>query len=1159
MGFSNFVKVFLVLTLLFSSSLAFSFGSHVTITSDKPTYHCGFDVVPGQYACEQVTLTIHSNKAIKNVHLEFPYDYKNGKISYFTHNHKKFFSKKHFDFFGKVNKEEVTLDSFDLMPGDTIVTLTPVAYGEFKWDADLKDSNQNLLYSLDPWFNSSFQYRHELNLTSSSSTLTDFQVMLVLNNSNINYSHTNDDGSDLRFTWLNETSGNETEIPFWIQEDAGWNESGNSYVWIKAPMINATNNNTYYYYYGNTTPVNTTSNGFTTFPSFFDDADDGSINATLWDTSQAGGTTITESSGAITIQGSSDDDGGLKAQTAYQFGDEKVLTARVKQDFGTGLYWGWDEQGQDLTKGYDADDLFLSLSNEDDKAKFRVQNDGNSTTSGTITYTDNIYYNWDLIRHSGAYYVYANGVLQDTETTNLPDDDLAPTFYISDTYSSSSDYYYIDFVFIHKYTTDAITQSFGSEEEYKALKILSPLNNSKVFSQNVNLTFTTINGDNYNISIDGVFNKTITANAYTWTEYYNLTAGNHSFFVEEADNLSVNDSVNFTTKDLVFNSTTDNFTSYELTNNVFEAIIKHISLEDVTNVTFYYNNVPYSTDLTNLDSETTKANVSILTPLIDVTTTQGKTFYFVVNGSLNDSDTSSNKTNTLNNAFFFNFSSTQFDKYEAETFTPLVYLQTYSDYFPSSTMTMRDNESNSFTMTINSTNTSDTKKEYSKSILYTTSPTEWLKTILFNYSAELTYGGVTKQINSTSNITTKANIYKLALGECNSTLTTKVLNMTVWDEDTLENITDWRMQIGIDYYPYSNSSYIKSYSYDQTPLNNTHYLCAYMPNNTLKLNLSGSFYFSKTGYTTREYYFDNYELTSTSKELKGYLSNYASAVTITLQDAYGATKSNYKIEVYRYDYSNAKYYMVTSLMTDSNGQTSTYLTLNTVKYKFAVYNPSGSLVYTSTDSYITSSTLTIVLPADVSTQLALIEYVNAECHFQDDVCDNTGCVVECSWEETQNISNYIDDYSLNVYGMVGNSFSGSSLCVNKTNTTGDGQLICNITLQVPSTASNTNITQFVGVLSGEKDGTLINFVATYAPYYPTNVFEGIGAFMVFALLITLAFAGRRNWKVALMLVILGFVSIILLGWINIPNIGGFAFIFVTLVIILGIKEKMGAR
>jgi len=120
-------------------------------------------------------------------------------------------------------------------------------------------------YSLDPWWNSNWKFRRPITITErSGSTLTDYQVAI-----NLTYdSDMQSDFSDIRFTWLNETSSEEIQIPYWIEEkvDSQW-----AYVWVKVSEISANGNTTVYVYYGNTTPIESESNATTVF-DFWDDA-----------------------------------------------------------------------------------------------------------------------------------------------------------------------------------------------------------------------------------------------------------------------------------------------------------------------------------------------------------------------------------------------------------------------------------------------------------------------------------------------------------------------------------------------------------------------------------------------------------------------------------------------------------------------------------------------------------------------------------------------------------------------------------------------------------------------------------------------------------------------------------------------------------------------
>lgn len=134
----------------------------------------------------------------------------------------------------------------------------------------------NLNYvSAASWYYTDWPYRQVILINNSVPTPDDYQVKIVFDPSNIDYSKTNDDGSDLRFTYYH--NGSEEEVNYWIEV---WNETGESIVWIKAPKIEGI----YYVYYGNR-KASTESNIHTTF-IFGDDFEDGVIDNSLW---KAGG------------------------------------------------------------------------------------------------------------------------------------------------------------------------------------------------------------------------------------------------------------------------------------------------------------------------------------------------------------------------------------------------------------------------------------------------------------------------------------------------------------------------------------------------------------------------------------------------------------------------------------------------------------------------------------------------------------------------------------------------------------------------------------------------------------------------------------------------------------------------------------------------------
>ena len=96
------------------------------------------------------------------------------------------------------------------------------------------------------WWNTAWTRRQELTLDNAAQaeTLTDFPVLIILNDSNIDYAQTKDDGSDLRFF-----AADGTQL---VHEIEQWNEGGDSSVWVRVPQITGnSNSDSIWMYYGN--------------------------------------------------------------------------------------------------------------------------------------------------------------------------------------------------------------------------------------------------------------------------------------------------------------------------------------------------------------------------------------------------------------------------------------------------------------------------------------------------------------------------------------------------------------------------------------------------------------------------------------------------------------------------------------------------------------------------------------------------------------------------------------------------------------------------------------------------------------------------------------------------------------------------------------------
>ncbi len=113
------------------------------------------------------------------------------------------------------------------------------------------------------WYNNEWSYRSSVVIDNTGNgTLEDYQVKIVLDGSNLDFSKANEDGSDIRIT----DSDGVTVLPHWIESYDPVGEE--AVIWSKL-MINAESEKTIYLYYGNGEAI-TSSNGNATF-DFFDD------------------------------------------------------------------------------------------------------------------------------------------------------------------------------------------------------------------------------------------------------------------------------------------------------------------------------------------------------------------------------------------------------------------------------------------------------------------------------------------------------------------------------------------------------------------------------------------------------------------------------------------------------------------------------------------------------------------------------------------------------------------------------------------------------------------------------------------------------------------------------------------------------------------------
>ncbi|RKY96158.1 MAG: hypothetical protein DRQ03_07750, partial [Candidatus Hydrothermota bacterium] len=117
---------------------------------------------------------------------------------------------------------------------------------------------------------SNWSYRQPINISNTAGDLTNYQVKIELNSSNVgsNFNWSNN-GSDIRFT-----NSTDDLLNFWIES---WNSTGQeATIWVNVTYLENNTNTTIYMYYGNPS-ASSASDGEATF-EFFDDFEDGNLD-----------------------------------------------------------------------------------------------------------------------------------------------------------------------------------------------------------------------------------------------------------------------------------------------------------------------------------------------------------------------------------------------------------------------------------------------------------------------------------------------------------------------------------------------------------------------------------------------------------------------------------------------------------------------------------------------------------------------------------------------------------------------------------------------------------------------------------------------------------------------------------------------------------------
>jgi len=287
-----------------------------------------------------------------------------------------------------------------------------------------------------------WSYRRAITIAEQSgSTLTDFQVAI-----NVTYdSKMQADFDDLRFTWLNETSGEEQVIPYWIEDkvNGSW-----AYVWVKVPEIPASGTATVYMYYGNPSATSE-SNGTAVF-EFFDDFEGTSLDTNKW--TAEGTPTVSDS--IVTIP----DTAGIKSTTL--FSPPVVIESKTEVTDIRSTFLGVLSGAPGTTYNDDVN-VFIG---GDGVWYFSTKSGGTQTLTTVGSPTYNEFHLHKIVWTSTKAEYYYDRQLYNTSTTNIPTVSL-PIWFRD--WGADGGYVYVDWVFVRKFADPEPTYSIGTEEQLK--------------------------------------------------------------------------------------------------------------------------------------------------------------------------------------------------------------------------------------------------------------------------------------------------------------------------------------------------------------------------------------------------------------------------------------------------------------------------------------------------------------------------------------------------------------------------------------------------------------------------------------------------------------------------------------------------------------------
>lgn len=368
------------------------------------------------------------------------------------------------------------------------------------------------------WNYSSVMYVQE----NSGMDLSGYQVNILLDSSNLDFTKADPQGKDIRF----ESGGK--QLSYWIDN---WDQNtATASVWVKVPFLQANGQSEIKIYYGNSLAEDM-SNGASTF-ELFDDFSNSRLEYSIWESNTNGGGQIGFSSDVCNLVVPAKHPNGFSAlKSKDDFPINSSLVVKRKK-----VTTGEDTRGPVLLQGFMdpqsetknwillqtelSNEAFLTWTVRNNKANLKH----NPWDLSDVNVQDNVWYISETAWYQEGDEInkvawFKNGVrdarmdvVSSEETPYVPGTNMK-VFLKSNTYidgSPNTGYMAIDYVFVRKYTSGEPTVSFSAiqTEEQPAEEIEEPQIPELVLPEGKVLSVRYFDVEDYDDAILSQFNAT---------------------------------------------------------------------------------------------------------------------------------------------------------------------------------------------------------------------------------------------------------------------------------------------------------------------------------------------------------------------------------------------------------------------------------------------------------------------------------------------------------------------------------------------------------------------------------------------------------------------------------------------------------------------------